>query len=151
MEIRTTKQIYTAVHTLSQLADLKDQRQPERKDDIMGNVLSPSRSGMTDGGTSSDGTPTNKSISKLQYHTTIPTTVSPEECQKLSDLIGSKNTPKLVKSCKIWRTKDEANITDEECSVLLDVLLKGLGGNIDDANDHLPRACGRYIGRGRVV
>ena len=121
----------------------------------MGNLLS-SRSGITGGtgssSSSSSGTSdgTAKSISKLQYHTTVPTTVSPEECQKLSDLIGSKNTPKLVKSCKIWRTKEEANITDEECSVLLDVLLKGLG-NIDDANDHLPRACGRYVGRGRVV
>ena len=119
----------------------------------MGNLLSFSSSSSARPGTTNgtgDDKATTDSIRRLQYHTTVPTTVSPEECQKLSDLIGSKNTPKLVKSCKIWRSKDEANITDEECSVLLDVLLKGLG-NIDDANDHLPRACGRYIGRGRVV
>mmetsp|Transcript_2475 Transcript_2475/g.5411 ORF Transcript_2475/g.5411 Transcript_2475/m.5411 type:complete len:120 (-) Transcript_2475:3290-3649(-) len=119
----------------------------------MGNLLSSSsssRSGTPGTRTFSSSDGNGSSISKLRYHTTVPTTVTPEECQKLSDLIGAKNTPKLVKSCKIWRSKDEANITDEECSVLLDVLLKGLG-NIEDANDHLPRACGRYVGRGRVV
>jgi hypothetical protein len=74
--------------------------------------------------------------------------VSPDECQRLNDLIGAQNTPKLVKSCKMWRSKDESHITDQECLVLLDVLLKGLKGDVDRANSYLPRACGRYVGRG---